>query len=190
MVLVCLQKSLITDIAIALTLGFGMLLLMGFIIQSFILDHESKYPPFSTDSLYGEELEDHLDSMKTILNTPLNGATDRCVKSFHMFASLYTEYKGKSHKELLNKLYSPPMPQCIQRSQIVLAILEPLNGLVCDFTATPTLACNKNFECEACTDETTKTDDELKKRCERAERYKKDLELASEKRNGVWWREL
>jgi hypothetical protein len=53
----------------------------------------------------GEEVEDHLDSLKTILKPPLNGGRDRCVKSFHMFASLYTEYKGKSHnKELKNKL--------------------------------------------------------------------------------------
>jgi hypothetical protein len=173
--------------------AFSMLLLIGtFIACLFTLDHESKYTPYSTYSLHGEELEDYLDSMKMVLNTPLNGATSRCSKSIHTFASLYTEYRVKSQEDLKETLYSavpltPILPQCMERVQGVLGLLESVNGQVCDFTATPTLACNKDSKCEACTHETTKNDEELKKRCDRAERYKKKLTSASEKRNGSWW---
>jgi hypothetical protein len=40
-------------------------------------------------------------------------------------------------------------------------------GSICDFTVTPTLACNKDRSCEACTDQTKKTDDKLKTACEK-----------------------
>jgi hypothetical protein len=145
--------------------------------------------------LHHDDMGDHIDSLKMVLNTPLNGATSRCSKSIHTFASLYTEYRVKSQEELKETLDSdstltPLLPQCMERVQVVLGFLESFNGQVCDFTATPTLACNKDSKCEVCTHETTKNDEELKKTCEKAEGYKKKLTSASEKMNGSWWGQL
>jgi hypothetical protein len=45
--------------------------------------------------------------------------------------------------------------------------MRKYTGSICDFTVTPTLACNKDRSCEACTDQTKKTDDKLKTACEK-----------------------
>jgi hypothetical protein len=146
---------------------------VGLGLALFIVLVLSLPPPSLQDDKIYEKMADKLfHGMQDALNHPLNEANASCKPLNDGFMKPYAKYKVYSDRELRDLFSST------KGLKDGLVAYEQLNKwtvkvkeLVCDFTAKPQLACNKDSKCEACSDENKKKDSTLKGSCDFVKNY-------------------